>query len=153
MDRQKRRVIILIISVGIFIISSMAQAEDEKRIAVVRAVSNEVEGEVSAVSKDYIAVVYSQDAQKGIEYEISFPIDGSITLEHLKSASHISVGDRVRITFEEQLVKDEEKQITRRKPKKISFVRPAVKKPEINEEVVEEEEESEELPIKGLKSE
>lgn len=151
MNRQTKREIILHMIIGIVIICGMVYAEEEKKVTVVRAVSNEVEGEVSAVSKDYIAVVYNRDMEKGIEDEMSFPVDGSVVLEHLKNLSQIAPGDLVRITFDEETVREEGKEVSRRKPKKLSFIRQAVKKPAPAQEPSQEEED--ELPIKGLKSE
>ena len=153
MSKENKKRMVLIMAAGIFIICGIALADGDRRVSIVRAVSNEVEGEISAISKNYIAVVYNQDTEKGIEHEMSFFIDNSVTLEHLKSVSQISVGDRVRITFDEETVQEEGKEHNRRKPKKLSFVRPAVKKPAVSEEVNAEEEDEEMLPIKRLKSE
>lgn len=152
MERRKKRKIILIMALGAFIMCAICRADEEKRSKLIRKVSNEVEGEVSAVSKDHIAVVYNRDIAKGIEYEMSFPIDSKVVFEHKKNLREISVGDRVRISFDEETIQEEGKEFNRRAPKKLSFVSPAVKKPVVNEEISENDEEGV-FPIKGLKLE
>ena len=109
MEKLKKRKIILIMALGAFMFCAICRADEEKRSQLIRKVSNEVEGEVSAVSKDYIAVVYNRDMEKGIEDEMSFPVDGSVVLEHLKNLSQIAPGDLVRITFDEETVREEGK--------------------------------------------
>jgi len=92
--------------------------------------NKEIQGEVTSISKDYIAITYLVDGQKGTEYEMLLPIDKNVKLEHKRSLDEIAIGDIVRVQFRE--VADEYKNETKksRKGTIISFVSPAVKKPE-----------------------
>ena len=60
-----------------------------------------ISGEVSAISKDFIAVVYRSDNTHGSEEEIALPIAKDATVEHKKSLSEIIPGDMVDVEFEE----------------------------------------------------
>ena len=64
---------------------------------------NVISGEVSAVSKDFIAVVYRSDKAKGSEEEIALPVANDAVVEHKQSLSQIGIGDMVDVEYEEYI--------------------------------------------------
>ena len=62
---------------------------------------NIISGEVSAVSKDFIAVVYRSDEAKGSAEEIALPVAKDVVVEHKQSLSQIGAGDMVDVEYEE----------------------------------------------------
>ncbi|MDO8748549.1 MAG: hypothetical protein Q7J72_05480 [Candidatus Omnitrophota bacterium] len=153
MDRPKKRKIILIMAVGIFIICGISRAdEDKKSKRVVARIAKEIQGEVAGISKDSIAIVYNRNETTGEEYEMSFPVAKEVGIEHKKSIKEIAVGDTVNVQYEEvteKYTEDEEKDPEiNRKVKVITFLRSAVKVAESAEADSEEEE----SPFKPLKT-
>lgn len=96
--------------------------ETKKAGRVVKGIS----GEVSAISKDFIAIVYRRDAAKGTEEEIALPIAKDVIIEHKKSLSEIGAGDLVDVEFEEVSEETEGGLKSRRVAKVISFIRSAL---------------------------
>lgn len=139
---------LILITAGIGFGQEVKKDEKEK----VNAVSSmeEVEGQVSAVSKQGIAVVYKKDTVKNTDYEIYLPIDKSLKLEHKKSLDQISVGDIVRVRYEELTEELKEGPKASRKAKVITFLKPAEKRPEVIDEESEGDGENS-LPFKGIK--
>lgn len=101
-----------------------------------------VEGEISGMGKDYIAIVYKKEAEKGAEYEILLPLDDEVKLVHKKNLKELNIGDRVNIEFDEIKEANDSKEKVTFKSKKLSFVSPAEKKPV----------DTEELNLKGIKN-
>jgi lipopolysaccharide export LptBFGC system permease protein LptF len=132
----------------------LAEEKKEEKIRTT-SVMKEVEGEISAIGKDYIAVVYERDNTKGEEYEILLPIDKDIKLVRKKSLDQIGVGDKVSIQYEELTEEYKEGPKQKRRAKIISFVKPAEKKPEAVESETSVlnsgKPEEGELPLKGIK--
>ena len=107
-----------------------AQAKPKKQevfVPTVNSAVKEIQGEVSAIVNNFISIIYKKE--KGVDYEIGFPIDKNVKLVHKKSLQEIAVGDTVSIEFEEVNETAKDGTITSRKPKAIYFVRPAIKKP------------------------
>ena len=103
-----------------------AASKDAK--AVTAPVQKEVQGEISDIGKDYISIVYNQDTEKGIEYEMRLPIDENIKFEHRKNLKEFVVGDIIKVEFEDAAQAEAGKVELRRKVKVISFVSPSAKK-------------------------
>ena len=91
---------------------------------------SELTGEVSAISKDFIAIVFRRDEKKGTEEEIGLPIPKNVIVEHKKSLDQIAVGDMVSIQYDEVVEQNETGKVTKRVAKVISFVRAAQIKPQ-----------------------
>ena len=87
-----------------------------------------VSGEVSAISKDFIAVVYKHDEAAGSEEEIALPVAKDVIVEHKKSISEIGVGDLVDVEFAEYIEETTEGPRTKRVAKVIRFIRAAAPK-------------------------
>lgn len=134
MGRAAHRKILLalsIMSIGLCVtVVAPAQREGTKKIGrVIKGIS----GEVSAISKDFIAIVFRRDEAKGAEEEIALPIAKDVIIEHKKSLSEIGVGDTVNVEFEEVTEEAAGGSQSKRVAKVISFVRPAPPpKPELS---------------------
>ena len=103
--------------------------EKVKRIKLIK----EIAGEVTWLRKDKIAVVFQRDNERGTELEMLLPFDSDIRIVNKKSLSEISVGDTVRVQYEEIDDQNPDGSLTfiSRKAKAISFVRQAAKKPDL----------------------
>jgi len=123
-------IVSLIIILSLFCFIEICQAEKDKGIIKTTTLDKTVQGEISWIGKDYIAIIYQKDEKKGKEYEILLPIDADIQLLHKSNLDQLSVGDTVRVQFEELTEEYKEGARKERKAKVISFVKPAVKKPE-----------------------
>ena len=95
---------------------------------VTAPVQKEVQGEISDIGKDYISIVYNQDTEKGIEYEMRLPIDENIKFEHRKNLKEFVVGDIIKVEFEDAAQAEAGKVKLKRKVKVVSFVGPSAKK-------------------------
>ena len=91
---------------------------------------NIISGEVSAVSKDFIAVVYRSDKEKGSEEEIALPVAAEAVVEHKQSLSEIGIGDMVDVEYEEYTEETPEGPRSKRVAVAVRFLRAAVKQPE-----------------------
>lgn len=101
---------------------------------------NIISGEVSAVSKDFIAVVYRSDKAKGSEEEIALPVANDAVVEHKQSLSQIGIGDMVDVEYEEYSEETPDGPKSKRVAVAVRFLRAAVKQPEpFTFEVAEEE--------------
>jgi len=90
--------------------------------------SGRIDGKISAISKNYIVIVYKSDKER--EYEVLLPIDTQkIKIEHKKDLSALNIGDTVSIEYEDAKEDTLEGQRMRRNAKVISFVSPAPPKP------------------------
>ncbi len=149
-------VLVVALAWGLTAFGFAQQAKEVKKEKIeTTSVTKEVQGEISGISKDFIAIVYERDVEKGIEYEMLLPIEKGIRLVHKQTLDQIKVGDIVSVQYEE--VTEEYKEVPRQKrtAKIISFVKPAEKKPEPVESetaVLNSEDTGEEgFPIKGIK--
>lgn len=105
-------------------------AREDKERKIVKTETNRIRGKVSGLGKDFISVVYGQDKEKGIDYEMFLPIDKNIQIQHKKNLGEIKIGDAVSVLYEDTVSEDArgEKKMER-KAKVISFIKPAVKEP------------------------
>lgn len=112
-----------IMGIGLCVCSiAPGQGEGTKKTGrVVKGIS----GEVSAISKDFIAIVYRRDEAKGTEEEIALPIAKGVIIEHKKNLSEIAVGDTVNVEFEEVAEETREGARSKRVARVIRFTRAA----------------------------
>ena len=132
---MKMRVSVIIgvvfVTILVLTLSGIASAEEKNVKIRTSKATGQIQGEVSAIDKHYIAIVYRRDLEKRAEYEILLPIDKHLKLVHLGSLAEIKVGDTVSVQFDE--ITDEYKSGENKKTRKgktITFVRPAPKIPE-----------------------
>jgi len=118
--------------------TALAEPEEEakKTVAV-----KELQGEVSGISSNFIAILYGQD--KKTSYEMALTVDKDVKIENRKSLKDIGVGDIVSVSYEEtaETKKEGDKDITRvvsRVVKKVRFIRPGAKIQEIEMRSLEE---------------
>ncbi|MBI3602454.1 MAG: hypothetical protein HY209_06130 [Candidatus Omnitrophica bacterium] len=98
--------------------------------AIATSGQKEIQGEVSAIGKGYISIVYERDTAKGIEYEMMLPLDENIQFQHKKSLKEFAIGDTVKVRFEDATEEDNAKvQHLKRKARVISFVSSAAPTP------------------------
>jgi len=113
----------------VIVVNCVEAKEDEVKIT--REIK-EIQGEISAIGKDYISIVYQREREKGVEYEIWLPLDkDNVRLIHKESLEELKVGDFIRVQYEEVTKEYKEKVRSFRKVKTISFIKPAVRKPEL----------------------
>lgn len=139
-----KNIIIAAILVFCLIGTSFAEEEVKKKVVV-----KELQGEVSGISSNFIAIVYGQD--KKTSYEMAFTMDKDVKVEDRKSLKDIGVRDIVSVSFEEttETKKQDDKDISRvvsRVVKKIRFIRPGAKIAEIELRSLEEPGQAEETP-------
>ena len=77
----------IIFLVGLITIWGVCYSQEQEEATTV--IQKEVRGIVSAVSSHFITIVYKQDTQRHIEYEIDLPIDKDVKLRHKKRLSEI----------------------------------------------------------------
>jgi hypothetical protein len=106
-----------------------AQEEAKGKLPKSSAVMKEVQGEVTWVGKDRIAVVYSRNDEGASEEEILLPLAKGATFKNKKMLKEIQAGDTVRITYEEVTQTDAETKVSR-EAKEITFIRAAAKQPQ-----------------------
>jgi len=99
-------------------------AQEKGKLVSQKTVMKEIQGKVSAISNNFIAVVYAENKEKGSEEEIALPIAKDVNLEHVKSLHQIEAGDRVKVQYEEV---QEGGKVIERKAKVITFLGPARK--------------------------
>lgn len=146
---------VVIFVVGLAASAVAAQDKKEKQDKASQDKANleatqEIEGEVSAVDKHGIAIVYNRDAVRGSESEIYIPlVKENIRIIHKRKIEEIQVGDIVKVEYE--TVTDEQKH-SGFNVKTITFLKPAQNKPLPPEPIAEEEEpEGTPLPFKGTR--
>lgn len=96
---------------------------------VISTKPGEVEGEISAIGKNYINLIYKRDLTKGIEYEMMLVLDEDVTFEFKKALQDFSIGDMIKVKFEDITSEKADVKNVKRKTKVISFIGPADKKP------------------------
>lgn len=96
--------------------------------------TSELQGEISAINKNIIAIVYQRSEAKGSEEEALFYLTPEIKFLHITDSSQLRAGDTVRIQFEE--ITEEYKEAgpqKQRTVKAIDFVKSATKSPYVFE--------------------
>lgn len=145
-----------IIGIAAFLILSLAgmgfgqeaaNTDKDKEKIKTTSVIKDIEGEVTWIGKDKIAIVYKRDLEKGGEYEILLPFSDDMTVEHKKSLSEINKGDIVHVKYEEVTDEYKEGPKINFKAKVVSFVKPAP----TNSGALTSDETP--LPLKGIKGE
>jgi hypothetical protein len=120
----------------------------------------EIEGKISAINNNGIAVVFNKNESKGAEEEIYVPFDKTkITLVHKRVLNEIEVGDTVKVVFKEVTDEVEGKESKRLQATTITFLGKAEKRPatltseEIKEAGSQEQQfgDSQNIPLKGMK--
>lgn len=97
---------------------------DEERRNVIKTELKEITGQVSAISKDYIAVIYQTG--KNSENEMGIYIEGFPKLERVKDFAQIQAGDTVTVEYDVATEKDkDDNESARHVVKKIIFVKKA----------------------------
>lgn len=91
-----------------------------------QVISKEVTGQISFVNKDFIAVTYRDEQDKGKEYEMVFYIAGDVILEDIPDLRRLIEEDIVRVEYAETR---QEKQ-TKRMARRIILIKP--KLPSLN---------------------
>lgn len=131
---KSKRVFVAALAAGAMILSScilFAQEEEKQKKPKTTSIFREIEGQVSAVNKNGIAVVYNRNPAKGLEEEMFVPLDNSIRLVHKKNIEQISVGDIVSVQYEEISREAEDGPVKTLKGATVTFLKPAPKKPEL----------------------
>lgn len=152
MITQIKVAITQIVGAGLVIVlalclTNMSFAEANKESKSSRA-TKEVQGEVTWIGKDKIAVTYGKDEATGTEYEILLPFNtADLSIAHKKNLGEINVGDTVKVQYEEESLEyGDGRKEGKLKAKIISFLRPATPKPKAQTP-----DEEEKLPLKGVK--
>ncbi|MDD5466036.1 MAG: hypothetical protein PHP73_06850 [Candidatus Omnitrophica bacterium] len=132
---KNKKIFVIALAAGLMVLRScilFAQEEGKQEKPKAKTMIKTIEGQVSAVNKNGIAVVYSRDLAKGLEKEIFLPLDNSIRLVHKKRLEDISVGDTVSVQYEE-VTRGEAKEglVKTLKGITVTFLKPAPKKPEV----------------------
>lgn len=141
---MKKHTVIATIALLVCVASLTIAAEEKSAGPNVIRAAKEVEGVVTAVGKDYIAVAYDRDLEKGTEQEIFLPVETGIRIVHKKKITEINVGDTVKVAYNEDATEHEAGKVDKtRKASVITFLRPAEKRLEPEEAV--------DLSLKGLK--
>lgn len=115
---------LMVLGAGLF-----AYAQDDKPKQTGKIMKG-ISGEISAISKDFVAVVYRRDEVKGTEEEIALPVAKDVIVEHKKSITEIGVGDLVDVEFAEYTEETPEGPKSKRVAKVIRFIRAAPKQAE-----------------------
>jgi hypothetical protein len=118
-----------------------AKAPSVKQEKKITRESAEIQGEISGITAESIAITYGRFGST--ENEALFRLDKSIKLEHFKSLKDLKVGDTVSVAFEETTEEDGSGRSMARKPTAIYFIRKATKDPfaitpeDLNEDILE----------------
>lgn len=130
------------------------EATEERTVSVPK----EIEGKVSGISPNFIAIAYGESKQASLE--MAFDLNKNVKVNHKKSLSEIAMGDTVKVDYDEiTRTRDDGKKISRRAAKMVTFLRKAEKipeaaEPEVSSDIEEQSaEESLSLPIKGVRQE
>ncbi len=103
------------------------KAEKKERMEehnILRITAKSITGQVSAISKDYIAILYQTD--KNQEYEMGIYIEGIPKLERVKDLTQIQAGDTVTVEYDVATEEGEDdKEFARHIAQKIIFVKKA----------------------------
>lgn len=138
-------------------VSALAQTQLVKTEEKTVTVTKDIEGKVSGISANFIAVVYGENKEASLE--MAFDLNKNVKVGHKKSLSEIGMGDTVKVDYDEiTKTRDDGKKISRRVARMVTFLRKAEKIPEIAEPeaALDSQETGEEispLPIKGIRQE
>jgi hypothetical protein len=139
---------IALAAILVLVCNVMLMAQEDKEKSKTTSEMKEVEGAVTWIGQNKIAILYRIDEAKGEEYEILLPLDEKdLTFVHKKNLAEIGKGDTVNVQYEEITEEGQEGKRTDRKAKIITFVKTGVKK----EIATEEGEET--LEIRGIRGE
>lgn len=127
--RQTKKILMVISFLCLVTCQMVFAQEAQQQKAKVPSVMKELQGEVTWIRKDRIAIVYNRDTAAGSEDEILLPIDEKVGLEYIRSVSNISVGDTVYLQIEESVEQGPDGPRLTKKVKKISLVRKGNQKP------------------------
>lgn len=134
--------------------STNKETTEEKIVTVAK----EIEGKVSGISANFIAIAYGESKEASLE--MAFDLNKDVKVNHKKSLSEIGMGDTVKVDYDEVTrTRDDGKKISKRVAKIISFLRKAEKIPEAIEPEVSPDPgeqsggEALSLPIKGARQE
>ncbi len=149
--RALPRILLGVLVFFLLCLVAVGQTQEEKEKIKTTTTTKEVQGEVTWIGKDKMAIVYKRDTVTGGEYEILLPYEEKdLKIVHKKNLSEINKGDIVNVKYEYEEIIEEplgEKKINY-KAKVISFVKPAMQKPQAAQPAGEEEAG---LPLKGIK--
>ncbi len=93
--RNLTRILLGVLVFFLLCLVAVGQTQEEKEKIKTTTAAKEVQGEISGIGKDCIAIVYERDLEKGIEYEMLLPIEKDIRLVHKQNLNQIKVGDIV----------------------------------------------------------
>lgn len=95
------KIILMLSILFCFISMPYAQAEQKQEPTVE---VKQVQGQVSSLRPKndprFIGIIYSQDEEKGADYEIILPISKDTSVTHKNNLSEIGIGDTVSVTYE-----------------------------------------------------
>ncbi len=131
MDRRKVGVILFCAAlICLSNVNSGLAKEPPKQEEIKRSVAlKELQGEITWVRKNKIAIVYKTDETGSADSEILLPVSPDVKLVHIQSMEQLKAGDVVSIQFEEATEESEGASKTARRAKTITFVKPGNKKP------------------------
>jgi hypothetical protein len=81
--------------------NNLALAGNPEKETKKKSTEKQIQGTVGGISKEFIAVTYSNDAVKGEEFEKAFPVDKNTKLEKISDITSIKPGDTVKVKYEE----------------------------------------------------
>lgn len=94
----------------------------------VKVTFKEASGTISALSKNFIAVVTGVDPMTKVGTESAFNLDANVRIVHKRSIDEIGVGDTVKVGYEETVKMTDGKRTSRSTMvKSITFLRAAPK--------------------------
>jgi hypothetical protein len=104
-------------------------AETAVKVTIKKQIKT-VTGEVSAISGNFIAVLYGSD--KDTSYEMALNMNKEVKVAHKKSLKDIVQGDTVSVSYEEtaEIKEGVQPKVLARVVKEVSFLSTAQKKPE-----------------------
>ena len=135
--RSKRNILLTagLLCVFICLFTSGGYARAAGREGSFSLTEKTLTGIVSALTADFIAIVYNVDKNTQAEYEMPFSIPADIKLSRASSLSNISLGDTVEVLYQEKLMDVEvkradgkaaiERHIVHRELKNITYIKSA----------------------------
>ncbi|MCM8787929.1 MAG: hypothetical protein NC935_07775 [Candidatus Omnitrophica bacterium] len=102
---------------------------EEKQVGKKRTEVKEIQGSVTWVGKDKIAIIYASSETS--EEEILLPFSPDLKFEHFKDLKQLKQGDTVAIQYEDIQEETEEGMKEKLVAKRIIFIRPAIPKPKV----------------------
>ena len=125
-----RSLTVIILGLVLFYLAAALEAGERDEEGIETVVVKEVSGEVYALNRNRITLIYSRDEEKGVEYEILLPFDKDVELVHKRSLDEIKIGDTVGVKYEETTIEYKDKKSFRRKAKEIRFIKAAPREEE-----------------------